>query len=168
MKAWGNDGEFIIRIDERLLHAQVLIGWVSVLRLTRMVIASTAVTRDPDSSELYRMIVPEGLELHIADETGAAEWLRTWRGDRDQVMVLTATVTGAEHLLTALGDDAPARVHIGGLYHRDGREKLRDGLYVSPEENQAIRDLLVAGTEVVFLPLPGQKPVDIRELLPAC
>lgn len=164
-QAWGRAGDFVVRVDERLIHAQVLIGWVTMLQLRGLVIASAAVARDADSCELYRMIMPAGVELHIADEPGAAEWLRAWCGPRHEVMALTATVTGAEHLLTALGDDAPARLHIGGLYHRAGRVKLRDGLYLSPEEEQAVRDLLAAGTEVVYLPLPDGKPHDLRELL---
>ncbi len=164
--AYGNRGEFLVRIDERLIHAQVLIGWVTTLNLKGLAIASATVARDPDSSELYRLIVPSGLELQIADEPGAAQWLRRdWRGARHEVMTLTATVAGALHLLTALGEDAPRRIHIGGLYHRPGREKLHDGLYLSAAEMQETRDLLAAGTEVVFMPLPGSKPLNLSEML---
>lgn len=155
----------LVRIDERLLHAQVLIGWVGQLRLERIVVASAAAAGDPETGELFRMIVPEWLVLDLFDEAGAAARLRDYPGDRSRVMVLLPSPAAALAYLTAGGRAGLTELHLGGLYHRAGRTKYRDGLYLDAAEAAALREIAAGGIAVTYRPLPCTKPVPLAELL---
>lgn len=155
----------VVRIDERLLHAQVLIGWVGQLGLDRIVVASAAAAGDPETGELFRLIVPEGLHLELLDEAGAARRLRDYPGDRGTVMVLLSSPAAALAYLQAGGNDGLTELHLGGIYHRPGRTKYRDGLYLDAAEAAVLQEIAAGGISVTYRPLPCTKPVPLAELL---
>jgi len=157
--------QVIIRIDERLIHAQVLIGWIAVLGLKTLVLASRRVTEDAENRELFSLIVPAHLEFLVMPEEDAAVFVSGYSGKADKCMVVLESLADAVRFLDAGSELGLSAIHIGGIYHRDDRKKYRTALFLSDAEEKHIADIEAKGIEVTFMPLPGAKPLKMKELL---
>ena len=52
----------LCRVDDRLIHGQVIVGWGQPLGIQRIVLADDDVARSEWEQDLYRMAVPQGTE----------------------------------------------------------------------------------------------------------
>ncbi|MBU4486729.1 MAG: PTS sugar transporter subunit IIB, partial [Candidatus Delongbacteria bacterium] len=60
----------LIRVDDRLIHGQVSVGWGSYIKPKYMIIADDEISSDKTDSELYLLGVPfeyEGKVLSITE-----------------------------------------------------------------------------------------------------
>jgi mannose/fructose/N-acetylgalactosamine-specific phosphotransferase system component IIB len=63
------------------------------------------------------------------------------------------------------GVKAIGSVNLGGIHHRAGRsEKLRY-IYLTPDEEQQLRELEAAGVEVTAQDVPSARAVPLPEVL---
>ena len=67
----------IVRVDERLIHAQILIGWVAVLGLRTLILASTKLLADQEGQELFALIVPDHIRFEVMSENAAGKFAAT-------------------------------------------------------------------------------------------
>ena len=65
----------LCRVDDRLIHGQVVLGWGRPLGLDRIVLVDDEVAANEWEQELYRMAVPAGIEVIFASVAGAAKEL---------------------------------------------------------------------------------------------
>ena len=84
----------LLRIDDRLVHGQVVEGWLKALRVNHIVVVSDSVEADDTQKALYLLAVPNGVELTCATVVGAAQaWkANLWKSDRALILVSTPTV----------------------------------------------------------------------------
>jgi mannose/fructose/N-acetylgalactosamine-specific phosphotransferase system component IIB len=62
----------LFRIDDRLIHGQVVVGWGQPLDLTFIVLVDDEVATSEWEQELYRMGVPPEMEVHFHTVEAAA------------------------------------------------------------------------------------------------
>ena len=65
----------LYRIDDRLIHGQVVVGWGQPLDLRFIVLVDDEVASSDWEQELYRMGVPPEMEVHFHSATEAAPLL---------------------------------------------------------------------------------------------
>ena len=63
----------LVRIDDRLVHGQVVEGWLKAIRATHIVVASDPVAADETQKALYLLAVPQGIQLSCLSIREAAE-----------------------------------------------------------------------------------------------
>src|SRR5207247_9648663 len=71
----------LYRIDDRLIHGQVVVGWGQPLRVGFIVLVDDAVRASEWEQDLHRMGVPPQIEVVCASTSEAARRLRAWGGD---------------------------------------------------------------------------------------
>jgi len=150
------------RVDDRLVHGQVVIGWGKPLGIGFVVLVDDAVYASEWERDLYRMGVPPEVELIFASVAEAAQQMPAWRNDPRKGLILTADVA----TMAALCRNAPpiARVNLGGLHHKPGRRPRLPYVYLTDEEFTLLQDLADAGVQVTAQDLPTTQPVPLEEL----
>src|SRR5262245_45050658 len=109
----------LVRIDDRLVHGQVVEGWLKALRVNHIVVASDLVEADETQKALYLLAVPHGVELSCLKVAEAAKAWKANEWKKDRVLVLVSTPDEALKLSEA---GAPiTSVNLGGLHYRNGR-----------------------------------------------
>ena len=58
-------GVVLARIDDRLIHGQVTVGWCQKLRPDRILLADNAIAADEWQSEIYRCSVPPSIAVSV-------------------------------------------------------------------------------------------------------
>jgi D-glucosaminate PTS system EIIB component len=151
----------LYRIDDRLVHGQVVVGWGQPLHAGFIVLVDDAVRASPWEQELYRMGVPPSIEVIIASVAEACERLPEWEADPRVGIVVTPDVA----TLAALTErrDAVRRITIGGIHYRPGRTERLRFVYLSDAEAEQLRRLAARGIEIVAQDVPTTRAVPLGE-----
>jgi len=151
------------RVDDRLIHGQVVVGWGQALGITRIILVDDQVAASPWEQDLYRMAVTPEITIEFASVAQSATALGGWRDDPRRTVLLT----GDLEAMAALHRADPATVHrinLGGVHHRPGRRERLPFLYLTDEEMRRLGALEAAGAEITAQGLPTTPPVALRAL----
>ncbi len=153
----------LYRIDDRLIHGQVVVGWGQPLNIRFLVLVDDLVASSDWEQDLYRMAVPPEMEIIFNDVGTAIRDHSRYATDPRPGLLITGDIAGMFRLVK--GVKAIGNVNLGGIHHRAGRnEKLRY-VYLTPDEEAQLRDLEAAGVEVTAQDVPSSRPVPLVEVL---
>jgi mannose/fructose/N-acetylgalactosamine-specific phosphotransferase system component IIB len=153
----------LLRIDDRLVHGQVVEGWLKALRITHIVVASDTVVADDTQNALFHLAVPHGVELTCVSIQEAAEAWQAGRWGEARVLVLVSTPEEALRLCEA---GAPIRsLNLGGLHYRAGRVQILKGISLDDLDVRALKTLASKGVLLEARALPLDEPVDMTQYL---
>jgi PTS system mannose-specific IIB component/fructoselysine and glucoselysine-specific PTS system IIB component len=154
----------LFRVDERLIHGQVLIGWGSQLRPDRYLVVDDELADSQWEQELYRLGLPEGAEAVFSSVDEARDQLGKWKDDAARSVLLTRDVRSMRRLGEG-GGLRGERVNLGGLHHGPGRERVLNYLHLSPADRSDLLGLRDEGAEVSARDVPSASRVKLDALL---
>lgn len=151
----------VVRVDDRLIHGQVVVGWGQPLGLGFIALVDDKVRSSGWEQDLYRMGVPPGIEAIFASVDEAAHRYDDWVKDARIGLVLTGDID----TLIALSDKVPKlrRVTLGGIHHKPGRSERLRYVYLTADEVAQLRELAKRGVEVVAQDVPTARAVPLAE-----
>lgn len=152
------------RIDDRLIHGQVVIGWGGPLQFTRIVLVNDTVAASDWEQDLYRMAVPSGMTVEFASAEEAARRLPAWVSAPEPVLLLTGEVGTMADLADASEGGIP-EINLGGIHHQPGRSERLRYIYLDDREARRLRRLEATGVRITAQDLPNATPVPLGELL---
>lgn len=153
----------LFRVDDRLVHGQVVIGWGRPLDARAIVLVDDAVAASPWEQDLYRMAAADGVEITFASTAKAVTELPSWAADPRRTILLTGDLETMAVLWQA-HPELVTRINLGGIHHRPGRhEKLRY-LYLDDAEEALLGRLAEGGARVVAQDLPTSRAVGAEAL----
>ena len=153
----------LFRIDDRLIHGQVVVGWGQPMRLDFIVLVDDEVAASEWERELYRMGVPPEVDVVFETVEGAAARIDEFARDPRPGILLTGDVDSMARLAQACG--RVRTVNLGGIHHRAGRAQRLRYVFLAPEEEQALRALEQTGIAVTAQDVPGARPVPLHDVL---
>lgn len=153
----------LVRVDDRYIHGQVVVGWGQALGAARIILVDDAVSRSEWEQELYRMGAPPGLEVEFVSVAGAAGRIKEAGSSPERTIV----VAGDVDTIRRLCDVAPniQRVNIGGVHQAPGRRERLPYVFLSDAEADQLQRLVERGIEVSAQDVPTARPVALSELL---
>lgn len=154
----------LFRVDDRLVHGQVVIGWGRPLAARFIVLVDEGVCESDWEQDLYRMAAPDDVQIIFADIAKAVAHLADWMADPRPGILLTADLA----TMAALHDAVPAlvrRINLGGLHHRPGRVERLRYIYLGDADEALLRRLGRDGAEISAQDLPTTPAVDLETLL---
>lgn len=153
----------LVRVDDRSIHGQVVVGWGQALGAELIVLVDDAVRQSQWEQELYRMGVPPGMQLEFISLADAPARLAQIAESRCRAIVLAANID----TMVRLCGMTPCirRVNIGGVHYGPGRRERLPYVFLSDEEAAALQRLAERGVEVSAQDVPTAGPVPLTELL---
>lgn len=156
----------LFRVDERLIHGQVIVGWGGPLHADRIVVVDDEIAASAWEQELYCLGVPPEIEASFRTVADTADAVGAWREDTYRRIVLVRDVETLERLSDA-GALAGIEVNLGGIHHAAGRERILPYLFLGPSERERLSRMASAGADISAKDLPGARRVPLAELLGA-
>ena len=151
----------LVRIDDRLLHGQVLIAWGCALSVQRYLIVDEALAQ----SAFERMLVEScggGVPVEITGpEEGAARLIAADQRPGATV-VLVRGLPQALDLVRAVRAAGGTLDHLnlGGAHHAAGKERVHDYVYLDAADRSALAALAALGVRVSVQDVPVATPFD--------
>jgi PTS system mannose-specific IIB component/fructoselysine and glucoselysine-specific PTS system IIB component len=153
----------LYRIDDRLIHGQVVVGWGQPLDLQFIVLVDDEVASSDWEQELYRMGVPPDMDVYFDHVEDAVHNLERYQQDVRRGLLLTGDIDTMTRLVEATS--AIPRVNVGGIHHRNGRAQRLRYVFLTGAEEAQLRDLAARGVEVSAQDVPAARPIPLQELL---
>jgi PTS system mannose-specific IIB component/fructoselysine and glucoselysine-specific PTS system IIB component len=156
----------LYRVDERLIHGQVVVGWGNQLHPHRFVVVDDDLAQSPWEQELYGLGLPDEVGAVFETVNEARGDLPGWKRASNRIVVLTRDVA----TMRRLGQGGLLRgeeVNIGGIHYAPGRKAILPYVYLSDQERSEMADLAAEGAIVSARDLPGARRVDVDQLLSA-
>lgn len=153
----------LYRIDDRLIHGQVVVGWGQPFNIQLIVLVDDEVACCDWEQDLYRMGVPPEMEIRFADVTTAIRDHAAYVSDPRPSIVLTGNVSTMRSLLH--GAAGVKEINVGGLHHRPGRSQKLRYVFLSPEDEAELREIIGRGVKVTAQDVPAARPVPMEEIL---
>lgn len=152
----------LVRVDDRLIHGQVVVGWGQALDPGRLVLADDGVASREWEQDLYREGAPPEISVEFLTVEDAAAHVATWQQAAEKTIVLVGDVPS----LVRLCDAAPQvrAVNLGGIHQSEGRKKYLPYLFLSDEELLQLADLAARGIEISAQDLPTAACVSFERI----
>lgn len=148
------------RVDDRLIHGQIVQAWLPQLNVDEVVIPRTKKNRHSLNHGLLRLSLPYEYELSIME---TAEIVKYAAHSKRRIFLLMDSLQDFADLLT---DGLQLRsVNIGGMHFKEGAQKLAENVFLDETDKhfvQLIRDL---GIEIETRAVPNATSLSINEVL---
>lgn len=154
----------LYRVDERLIHGQVVLGWGSRLNPSRYIVVDDALAGSEWEQELYRLSLDDRAEARFASVDEALAALPAWQEDPTRTVLLTRDVETMLRLAEGGGLEGQ-EVNLGGLHHASGRVAVRSYLHLDDGDRERLRRLDALGVRVSGRDLPDSLKVGLEALV---
>lgn len=154
----------LMRIDDRLLHGQVLVGWGARLGIAYYVVVDDALAESAWEQELYGSALPQGVEVEFLSVEEAARRFEELDARPDRGALLTRG-TRAMRALAAAGHLEGRRVNVGGLHDAPGRIRVLDYVYLGTTEREDLAAIARCARTVSARDLPTATEVSLDKVL---
>lgn len=154
----------LFRIDERLIHGQVVVGWGERLHMDRIVVVDDDLCQSPWEQELYCLGVPPSVDAVFSSVEEARRTLPHWKADPRRIVVLTRNVDTFGRLAEGGVLDG-LEINLGGIHHAPGRERVLPYVFLSAGEKDRLREIGQQGLSISARDLPGSKAVPLDDLI---
>lgn len=153
----------LVRVDNRLLHGQIMEAWVPRLHVRRVVVADDDAAASPLAQAAMTLALPAGLPAQVV-RVASVDWAAL-AATPEAVLVLFREVEGLSQAVN--GGLTPAlapRVNLGNVHYAPGRRALTPSVFLSAPELAEVERLAAAGFEVEARAVPSDAPTGAKEL----
>lgn len=152
----------LYRVDERLIHGQVVVGWGNSLKFDRIVLINDQVASNKWERDLYVACVPPEMKATILPvDEGVAKILQNrFKGERIVILV-DSPFDILRMVEKGVKIDS---VNVGGVHSKRNRMQILPYLCLSPEEISAFKKIISAGIKCECRDVPLAEEHDLGSL----
>ena len=151
------------RVDDRLIHGQVVVAWGRHLRPRRIWVVDDATAASEWERKLLSSAAPEVEVRVVSVAEGAAAYADEAAAEGVALLIVRSLKAAAE--LVEAG--APiATLNLGGIHYAAGRTKVNEYIYLDAEDRAYARRLIARGVRLSVQDVPATRPVPLPELEP--
>lgn len=147
----------LVRVDDRLLHGQIICAWVPFIKADSLVVASDEAAGDSLVSEIIESCGCKGLSVHVKKVTDAIDYI-------------TKNGSGAERVILIVGDLRDAlriyqegfrfnSLNLGNIHHEDNGRKITPSVIINSEDEKIIKKLEESGVAIDIRDVPASSSV---------
>ncbi|AER17309.1 PTS system mannose/fructose/N-acetylgalactosamine-transporter subunit IIB [Streptococcus suis] len=150
------------RIDDRLIHGQVVTTWVNMHKIEQIIVLNDKVAGDKTQKSILTMAAPQGISVKAFPVEKFGEIIKTNKITRRTMLLFTTS----EDVLRAYEVGVPIpSLNVGGMRFQEGREKLTKSVAVTASEKEAFMKLLENSVEVTIQMVPNDEKIKLEEVI---
>lgn len=150
-----------VRVDNRLVHGQVVETWLPYTGATAIIVANDDVSEDELTQQIMSLAIPQsttGSFVSIADLLHLNN-TAMWSTSQSSTLVLFSNCTDARRAYE-LGFTFPA-INIGNIHYAPGKKQLSPSVAVNDQEEDCLHFFLDQKVRLDFRCVPND-PVQVR------
>ena len=153
----------LARIDDRLIHGQVVTSWSKDTKCQRMIVCNDDVTKDSIRKTLLEQVSPPGIRTSVVgiDDAIRAYFYPKYKNDR--VLFLFTNPTDVVRMVE--GGVAIKSVNIGGMSFKEGKKQITSVVSVDDTDIAAFKKLNEKGIELEIRKIASDSKVYLMSKL---
>jgi len=151
----------LARVDDRLVHGQVIEGWTPYVQADTIVVVNDAVSLEKDRCRLMQFIVPEHIDLEVVPLKDLEDLLKR-SGDCRMILLFA----GLDDVLSVLenGVDLDS-INVGNLHNIKGGTEITPSVYLNRADLEVVQSLVRKGVTVEAIEVPDGVSLDLASYL---
>ena len=147
----------LARVDDRLIHTEILTLWVPEVRANRIIIVDDVVAKDKFRSKVIKEMAPQGLIIHVYGIDRATEKLKEAPSfDGERVIVIAELIKRGIKI---------NQLNIGGMGIRGERKAVARRVACDTMEMEAIHELIKKHVHVYFQTVPTRSSEEAKKYI---
>lgn len=156
------EGVVLVRIDDRLIHGQVMTSWLNYTGANKIMIIDDGVAADPFMKSVLKTCVPANVRLAaFGVEKAAVRLKKGFAGDKCIVLVKYPETLHRLMEEGVLFDE----INIGGMGVSGTRTKFFRNISASEEEKKMLKEMVEAGAKISVRIIAEDSATDISKML---
>ena len=147
----------LLRIDDRLLHGQVVVSWIPYLKVNEVIVTDDEYAEDEFMCELIKSSAPESINVQLLSSESTLAFLNE-EDEGSRILILCRNVETVKKLTENI---EIKNINLGGLGASQGRKRYHNSIHLSSEELNLLKELARKGINVEVKMLPKDKPIII-------
>lgn len=156
-------GQVFVRVDNRLVHGQILEAWVPYLQANRIIVVNHDVASDPFRESVIRMAVPLNMDLKVYDIEDFVRYAGTADTNSGSTIVLFDNIGD---VMEAFREGFRLeKLNIGNVFDEDGKIRCSSTIILNDHDLNDILLLVDEGVQVELRCVPRDKPVNFMKMM---
>ena len=151
------------RVDDRLIHGQVVVSWGRHLHPKKIWVVDDATAASDWERDLLASAAP-GVEVRVMTIAEAAVAHAEEAAAPGAAILLVRNLQVAQALHEA--GAAFSNLNLGGIHYAAGRSRVNEYIYLGPEDRAHARNLIAHGVSLMVQDVPATRAVSLSELEP--
>ncbi|EEU21284.2 PTS sugar transporter subunit IIB [Lactobacillus mulieris] len=151
----------LARIDDRLIHGQVMTKWLKSTQAENVVIVDDDVSKDDFMINVFESAVPDNIGIGVFNKQDAVKFFSE---PLPGPTILLVKVPQTIKYMIDNGIDIP-EVDLGGMGARQDRKTLYQYISTNEDEDQVFLDLVKQGVNVFVQIVPQNDKLPIKPLI---
>ena len=145
------------RVDNRLIHGQVVQGWLPKIKAEKVLVISKQAAQNTLMTKMMRMSLPQNYDLEIIESSKAKEIL-----DKENKKVFLL-VEDLKQLYDIVNSGIILReVNIGNTKYEEGKKEFSAGVYFDKQDLATIANLKKQNIDFSIKALPSSLEAKIN------
>jgi mannose/fructose/N-acetylgalactosamine-specific phosphotransferase system component IIB len=153
----------MVRIDDRLIHGQVVLGWGPVLKPDRILLCSDEVANVEWQRTIYLSAVPVNIKASVLTLQDTVSALKNGEFGNERVLLLVDLPQSIVFLVD--NQIVIDKVNVGGMHFKPGKNQISPFIFVDNTDIDVFKILHQRGIHIEGRDVPTRTPVDIVKIL---
>jgi PTS system mannose-specific IIB component len=153
----------LVRVDNRLLHGQILETWIPRLGIEEVVVGDDEAAGSDLARAAMTLCVPPDLPIRVLP-VRAVPWAALAQSPHRVLVLLRDVAALAAAREGGLAPTLAPRVNLGNVHFGPGRRPVTPSVFLAAPELDALRDLAAAGFELEARAIPSEAPAGLAEI----
>ena len=152
----------LYRIDDRLVHGQVMTAWARIFNITKIIVVDDATAKNAFLCDVMKMAVPSGCSVQILTVADAVSVVQaSAKSDEKAIVLVKAPIT-----LRALIDQGVEikEINVGNVGAGPGRKAVMRSTQLTKDEFDTLVGMSAQGIHIYFQMLPEAKSMELDKL----
>ena len=152
----------LVRIDDRMLHGQVVSTWLKDYGIEQLLIINDKAANDPIQKSVAGLAAPKDVRVHLFGVEQFIDILKKTPIKRKTMLIFT---TSTDVLKLVENGLEIKEVNVGGMRYNESRKRLSKAVSVTTEEEEAFKKLIKKDMKVFIQMIPKSDETMMKNLL---
>lgn len=157
----------LIKIDDRLLHGQIVYSWARYLDIDRIIVANDEVVTNELKIMTLRMSIPSNIICSILCVKDAIEILNDERCGELKILLVIDSAKDAVRIIKNIIDVPIVNVSTYGrkMVNKKETNELLENVFLTREDIVDFKYLTNMGVKMEYRNVPSEKSVDFGQVI---
>ncbi len=146
----------LVRVDDRLLHGQIICAWVPFTKATSLIVASDEAASDSLVAEIIQSCGCNELDVYVKSVPDTIRYIASSGADSGRVILVTGDLKDAMRVYE--GGMRFASINLGNIHHEDDGRRITSSVVVNREDEELIERFRELGVRIDIRDIPASEP----------
>ncbi len=143
-----------VRMDNRLIHGQILVSWNSHLKIDHLIVTNDKVAQDPMQVTLLKAVTPIGAKVSVLSVADCVKYCQSAESEKENIFIIAKfPEDGCE--LVERGLQIPV-LNLGNQAFVRGSLKLSNTVFLTETGVKALKKLHEKGFKITCRMMPNE------------